>query len=345
MQFMEIASIILYPGMLLLPFAAYSIASWAWQRHKFLFYSATYFPIAMFAAMRGNVGTDTENYRDAFDFFTLTDFNLLTVDPIFMALFGLAKALGLGFNGFAFIHAALCLLFYSYGASRVDREIPVFGLLLMPVLFVDATFNGLRYGLAFGIATVALHYFVNSTSRLRLAYLLPPVAAHSSLSVLLFLAPGLIIAAAPLLLLLNIQDLLYFSYFAGKSESYSEFARPGIFSGLMPVFQFSMLLWITKINQVKFKLGINIQSLALVVFFGGIAASSVSYAGLRILQLAVFIMTVFAAQHVQPEKRRTTTALVVTAGLLSVANFLRQIFFVGVEGGVVFYPYDFFNPF
>ena len=323
----------------------YGLSPWAWQRNKFLFYCAAYLPITLLAAMRGNVGTDTENYREAFEIFDLGNFNLLTVDPIFTALYGLAKLLGLGFNGFAFMHAALCLLFYSYGAAKVDREIPLFGLFLMPVLFIDATFNGLRYGLAFGIATVALHYFVRSSSRLRLGYLLPPVAAHSSLSVLLFLTPGLIIAVAPLMLLLNVQDLLYFSYFAGKSESYSEFARPGIFSGLMPVFQFSMLILIARINQIKFKPGINIQTLALLVFFGGLAASSVSYAGLRILQLAVFIMTVFAAQNVSRNKRRTTTALAVTAGLLSVANFLRQVFFVGPEGGVVFHPYDFFNSF
>lgn len=339
---MEIVSVILYPVILLLPFALYVLAPWAWERHKFPFYVFGYLPIAAFAAMRGNVGTDTENYRQAFDMFSLADFNPFSVDPIFGLLFAMAKAIGLGFNGFAFIHASLCLVLYSYGASKIDRTLPLFGLLLLPILFIDATFNGLRYGLAFAIATVVIHYFVNSSSRFRVGYLLPPISAHSSLLVLVFLTPGVILFAAPFLLLLNFQDLLYFSYFAGKSESYSDFARPGVFSGLMPVFQFSMLLLISRINRIPFRLAIDLRTLGLLVFSAGLIASAVSYAGLRILQLGVFIMTIFVAQNLTAHRRRTIMALVVLTGLLSVANFLRQVFLVGPEGGVVFYPYEFF---
>jgi hypothetical protein len=339
---MEITSVILYPFILLLPFVMYIMAPGAWERSKFLFYVAAYLPAAAFAALRGNVGTDTENYRMSFDLFNVADYNLLTIDPIFSLLFAIAKVLDLGFNGFAFMHSGLCLLLYAYGASKVDRTLPVFGLLLLPVLFIDSTFNGLRYGLAFAIATVAIDYFVKSTSRIRFAYLLAPISAHSSLSVLFFLAPGLIVLAVPFLLLLNVQDLLYFSYFAGKSEAYSDFARPGLFSGLMPTFQFATLLLIGKLNRLPIRLGINLQSLGLLVFAAGLVVSSASYAGLRVLQLGVFIMTIFMAQNLTPEKRRTITALIMLAGLLSVVNFLRQVFLIGPEGGVVFYPYEFF---
>jgi hypothetical protein len=339
---MEIVSVILYPVVLLLPFALYALAPWAWERHKFLFYVSGYLPVATLAAVRGNVGTDTENYRQAFDIFSLADYNPFSVDPIFGLLFAVAKAIGLGFNGFAFIHAFLCLVLYSFGASKVDRRFPLFGLLLLPILFIDATFNGLRYGLAFAIATVAMHYFVNSSSRFRVGYLVPPISAHSSLLVLVFLAPSVIVFVMPFLLLLNVQDLLYFSYFAGKSESYSDFARPGVFSGVMPAFQFAMLLLISRLNCIPFKFGINLRTLGLLVFAAGLVTSSVSYAGLRILQLGVFIMTIFVAQNLTAYKRRTITTLLVLTGLLSVANFLRQVFFVGPEGGVVFYPYEFF---
>jgi len=272
----------------------------------------------------------------------LADYNPLAVDPIFGLLFAITKAIGLGFNGFAFIHASLCLVLYSFGASKVDRTLPLFGLLLLPVLFIDATFNGLRYGLAFAIATVALHYFVNSSSRFRIGYLVPPISAHSSLFILLFLSPGIVLFAAPLLLLVNLQDLVYFSYFSGKSESYSDFARPGIFSGLMPAFQFAMLILISRINGISFRFGINLGVLGCLVFAAGIITSSVSYAGLRILQLGVFVMTIFVAQNLTPRRPRTVTALLVLTGLLSVANFLRQIYLVGPEGGVVFHPYELF---
>ncbi|KQV41064.1 EpsG family protein [Massilia sp. Root335] len=339
---MEIVSVILYPVILLLPFAFYVLAPWAWERHKFLFYLSGYLPVAILAAMRGNVGTDTENYRQAFDIFNLTDYNPLSVDPIFGVLFAVTKVIGLGFNGFAFIHASLCLLLYSFGASKIDRTLPLFGLLLLPILFIDATFNGLRYGLAFAIATVAMHYFVNSSSRFRVGYLLPPISAHSSLLVLIFLAPSVIVFALPFLLLLNVQDLLYFSYFAGKSESYSDFARPGVFSGVMPLFQFMMLLLISRINRIPFRLGVNLRTLGLLVFAAGLVTSAVSYAGLRVLQLGVFIMTIFVAQNLTTYRQRTITTLLILTGLLSVANFLRQVFLVGSEGGVVFYPYEFF---
>jgi hypothetical protein len=339
---MEIVSFILYPIILLLPFALYALAPWAWERHKFVFYLAGYLPVAALAAMRGDVGTDTENYRQAFDIFSLADYNPFSVDPIFGLLFAVTKLFGLGFNGFAFIHASLCLILYSFGASKVDRTLPLFGLLLLPILFIDATFNGLRYGLAFAIATVAMHYFVNSSSRFRIAYLLPPISAHSSLLVLVFLTPSVIVLAAPFMLLLNVQDLLYFSYFAGKSESYSDFARPGVFSGLMPAFQFTMLLLISRINRIPFRLGIDVRTLGLLLFAAGLLTSAVSYAGLRILQLAVFVMTIFVAQNLTAYRHRTITYLLVLTGLLSVANFLRQVFLVGPMGGVVFYPYEFF---
>lgn len=342
---MEIFSLILYPFILLFPFAAYVMVPLAWQRHKFLFYGVVFFPIAMMAALRGTVGTDTENYREAFELFNVSQYNVLTVDPIFSALFALAKVLGFNFNGFACIHAALCLLFYSYGASKVDKVVPLFGLMLMPVLFLDATFNGVRYGLAFGIALTTLYFFQRSKSSFRVGYLLPPIAAHSSLSILILLVPGLLILVAPFMLLLNIQDLLYFSYFSDKSDSYSEFSRPGMFSGIVPVFQFCILFFITRINKVRFEVGANLQFLASLVFVVGLAASSISYAGLRILQLAVFVIAVFAAERVTHEKRRTTIWLLTAAGLMSVANFLRQIFLVGPAGGVSFHPYNFFNLF
>jgi hypothetical protein len=337
----EILSFVLYLLLLGIPFVLYLLFPAFWRRYRALFYFVAYLPVAIFAALRGNVGTDTENYRDAYELFDAHMSPQFSIDYLFNFLIYICKVLGLGFQGFSAVHASLCLLLFSYGAGRIDKVAPVLGLGLLPVLIIDATFNGLRYGLAFAAAAACIHLYHGSSSRLRFGFLVVPGLIHSSLLPLLVLAPVMLVFAVAYLSTIDLESLLYFSFFADKAESYSEFQRPSGFSGLVPVILFCILFVINLINKNTVRIGFNLGFIALGIFLSGVLVASQSYAGLRIMQVGVFLFAINVARTVQPEFESKTAKLAVLLGLIGVLNFLRQIFLVGPDGGVVFHPYVF----
>jgi hypothetical protein len=337
----ELLSIALYLLLLVGPFALYLLFPSFWRLHRVLFYFVAYTPVAIFASLRGNVGTDTENYRDAYDLFDTGVSPTFSIDYLFNLLIYVCKVLGLGFQGFSAVHSFLCLMLFSYGAGRVDKVAPVLGLGILPVLIVDATFNGLRYGLAFAAAAVCIHFYYRSTSWMKLGFLVVPGLIHSSLLPLLAMAPVVLVVGVAYLFTIDLQSLLYFSFFADKAESYSEFQRPSGFSGLIPLISFCILFLASLANKNSLRIGFNLGFIAIGIFLSGVFVASQSYAGLRIMQVGVFLFAIHVAQTAQPEFERTTVHLAILLGLIGALNFLRQIFLVGPDGGVVFYPYVF----
>lgn len=338
----EIFSVFVYLFILLFPFIFFATSRRVWVERKFLFYFLAYLPAAFFASVRGNVGTDTENYKLAYETFEATSIPDFSVDYLYTLLVYVAKTINLDFHGFSFIHAGLCLFLYAAGTAKLDKVAPIVGLGILPVLFVDATFNGLRYGLAFAVATVFYAFYLSAKSSLRIALFIVPALVHSSLGLLFLVAPRLLLVVSLPMVFLGSDSLLYFVFLSNKADSYSDFSRPGLFSGLMPVFNFIMLCVILRVSKIKILKFSEMGGAAIVVFFAGLAISQFSYAGLRILQLGVFFMSMHAAVSISNEYRLIATKLAMLIGILGVLNFLRQIFIVGPAGDVIFHPYGFF---
>jgi len=337
----NILSIVLYVLLVGIPFLLYLLLPTFWRMHRTSFYFLAYLPVSLFASIRGNVGTDTENYRISYDLLDISIAPEFSNDYLFSFLIYLCKTLGLGFQGFSIFHAFLCLFLFSYGAGKIDKTAPILGLGLLPVLFIDSTFNGLRYGLAFAAAATCIHLYNTNKSQLRIAYLVIPGLIHSSLLPLLVMSPAMIFIAATSLLTVDFSSFLYFSFFSSKAESYSEFQRPSGFSGLVPAISFCMLFAIHTVNRNTIRLGPNLGFISIAIFLAGAFASMHSYAGLRIMQVGVFLFAINVSQTAQPCYRKKTIRLSFLLGLIGALNFLRQIFLVGADGGVVFHPYTF----
>lgn len=336
----HIFSLTLYLFIFAWPFIAYLALRNYFVGHRFALYVICYLPMTLAASLRGDAGTDTEAYRDLFASIDPADGFRLGIDFLYMFLMGAVKLAGGGFQAFAFVHAGLCLLLYSYGASKVDTVAPVFALGILPTLFLDSTFNGLRYGLAFALAIALVQAY-----RSHRAYVLPlmllPAAVHSSMAVMLALSPVVLGIGAMVLVAGGVAGSDAFMYLIYKQDAYTNIQRPGLLSGVFPLIQAIVLHCIFRMSRARFKIGFNFLSLGVALLVAGVILSSFTYAGLRILQIGVFVYAIGTALAVKTDDGRI--AMVATLlGLAGVANMLRQILLVGPAGGVLFYPYDLF---
>lgn len=336
-------SVLLYFLLLLWPFFFYFISRPSSNSGRFFTYAFSFFPVAVFAALRGNAGTDTENYRISYELLIPSESFGFGVDFLFTYLMAACKSVSDEFNFFAAVHSFSCLLLYSFGASRLDRVHPVFGLGVLPVLFLDSTFNGIRYGLAFAVLAAVIPIFYARRSRVSELLLLIPTFFHSSTALALLLSPSaflLFLGAATYVALFAPAGI--FEFFVSKGDSYADFQRPSALSGLFPILQFFAFQSVESFSRTNITARIGLSTVAWITFLAGVLLSYYSYAGLRFLLLAVFLQSCAVAFNVSTSNFQLCRGLVYIIGGLGVANYLRQIFIVGPEGGVGFHPYNFF---
>jgi hypothetical protein len=309
-----------------------------WQSQKVLANFLAYLPIAIFASLRGIAGTDTQNYRLAYDYVGQLANLELGVDFGFTGLMFLMSQLELPFQAFATLQAALCLLLYCIAGAKLDKVSPLFSVGILPVYFLDSTFNGMRYGLAFAAAAFLLALFYERRMKISGLLLVLPTFIHSSLAPVALMSPFALGISAIILYFFGI-DYAVSQFFVGKLDSYSVIFRPSIYSGIVPILQAIILLILFYKQKRKLKIGYNLRTFAIIITFGGYFISLYTYAGLRLLLLGVFILGISVSMSLQSSKYDKYIYLLY---FLSVINFFRQIFFVGAAGGVEFHPYDFY---
>src|SRR5690606_30701262 len=118
------------------PFLTYLFFNPKTRRRRTIAYLIGYFPVLLFASLRADVvGTDTQNYKDYFEFVD-SDFvkSKISIDFLFTYFVYFVKSFGFGFDFFKFLQASLSVIFYSIGAGRIDKQLPVLGLGIFPVL-------------------------------------------------------------------------------------------------------------------------------------------------------------------------------------------------------------------
>ena len=240
-----------------------------------------------------------------------------------------------------FLGAFFCLFFYTLGASRIDKNAPIFGLGVLPVLFIDSTFNGMRYGMGFALASYLLAEYHTSNSKLRFFLLLLPGFLHSSLLLLILILPFAVVIVPIALFFYTINTGLFFDIFLYKFDSYSSMARPNSFSGIVPILSFVSFCVIYFLNTRKFFNVLPLGRIAILIFLIGIFLSYFSYAGLRFLLMSVFLIAISVSIDSKSAANNKSSLGSLIIGILILFNFYRQIFWVGVEGDVYFHPYSF----
>lgn len=336
-----------YIYILILAFSFFSviIGFFYAKKLKSFFYYSAFLPTIVASWFRGNAGTDTENYRFYFDTYDYQNFSFFSIESFFWAIPFFTKILGGEFIIFSIIHSFLCYFLAVKGAINLDKKMPVVGLAILPVFLIDATFNGLRYGLAFSIFIFIFQYTFNSNKLSNKFILLSPTMVHSS-SLLFFLSSlpyhlffkrfflFLLIAIFFVIFLHNI-DISYFIY---KLESYSQTQKPNILSGLSliinSILYFSIYLLGNENKNHKIQFYI-----CYLLFFISFLISSFTYAGLRFMQIFSLIIPLIVSNSINNKNYTLKFFILLFISIFNIFNFLRQIYFVGVDGGVLFLPY------
>lgn len=331
-------SYFIYSVILLWPLLLIAVFRPFWQSQKVLANFLAYLPIALFASLRGIAGTDTQNYRLAYDYIGQLANLDLGVDFGFSGLMFLISQLGFPFQVFATLQASLCLLLYCIAGAKLDKVSPLFSVGILPVYFLDSTFNGMRYGLAFAATAFLLACFYERREKISGLFLILPTFIHSSLAPVALMSPVALGLSAIILYFFGIEYSVS-QFFVGKLDSYSAIFRPSIYSGAVPILQATILLIILYKQKIRLKIGYNLTTLAILITFGGYFISLYTYAGLRLLLLGVFILGISVSMTLNTCRH---DKYIYFLYFLSVMNFFRQIFFVGATGGVEFHPYDFY---
>lgn len=256
------------------------------------------FPALMIVLLRGNVGTDTLNYLDFFKNLRLGEdvhefepgFQLLgrTID-----LFALNERVNLSFVSFI----TICLLFKSFSAKK--ENVIIFSSIIFPIFFYDMTMNGIRYGLSFAIASLAISSLYKKNNFLFgvLSILAISVQYSSFFIILVFF-----IFKLDKKILFGILALLILAFpFAGalisnnatylydKQDFYKDVASPGATSGLGPLVLF-LMFFISFFKYSSYKRSNNVLFLILVLELASFALARVTYAGLRFQMLFLFAL-------------------------------------------------------
>ena len=308
-----------------------------------------YSPVLIFSSLRGNAGTDTENYRDLYqksidNFLGFDVDTLVGMDPLFNAFQKLFIFFGFDFQIFALGQALFCWILFSKGAAKIDRSFPILSVGILPVLTLDACFNGLRYGMSFALASYLIPIAFEKKGYPAHLLRIIPGMFHSSMFLIAFINPLstllLLVALATFYFHPNFEYINY--YLHHKMEEYAETSRPSWFSGAFPIFQFMVLIALTKFCQLQFK---KYQALfwgAIFIMAGALYLSFFTVASLRFMHLSVFLLaTAIGLSDVHINKKRAKW-IILFLGVINVLNFYRQII-IGFSVGNVFYlPYNFF---
>ncbi len=293
-------------------------------------------PLIFLATLRGEVGTDTATYRDnvrlifwwgdkgssnepGYDMM-LRALHLVTGDPrVVVALLSLLAAVLF----FAMLHH------WEEGESALS-------LLLVPVCYFDFTMNGLRMGIAFPLAALAVLHL--EKKRLLLFYALA-IAAVSVQMTAAFLLLLLLLARFGLRLswrgvgigmLVAVSVLAPGYYFLGdrialKFLSYAAMPAPSSLSGTGPL--------LLSLGACALALAISPRTRSVALHFVLIQLacfrlSSYTYAGLRFQEMALFAQILALSYGAaRPLPRRQLAALVLLSLLAwgwTSRNFLQS---------------------
>lgn len=318
---------------------------------KFWYVVALLFPAILVFFLRGNVGTDTFFYIGLLDDYVHYGYSNMKYEPGFEFL---GKTIVfLGFNprfGVAFISLiTTIILCKSY--SRSKNELMLLAMLVFPLFFYDFTMNGIRYGLSFSIATLAVDYLYRKKN---VAFtILGIVACSIQYSAVLVFLPFLLalVEKKYIIILSFLLAVIYFVFpenvafitdrISGKRDAYSEIFAPSLTSGLAPMLIVLALyinfLWFNRGKQFS-----KVIHIILVLEILSFIMAKFTYAGLRFQGAFMYCMIVYLKNNSQNINIRKYTLNLVFLSVIGILLFVKNIT-TGVENELTpFLPYKFF---
>ncbi|WP_089604237.1 EpsG family protein [Acinetobacter piscicola] len=311
-------------------------------------------PAILVFFLRGNVGTDTYNYLGLFDDYMHYGESDAKYEPGFEFL---GKALiGLGLSPrFALASIGLLttlLLCKAYSASK--RQMLLLMLLIFPLYFFDFTMNGIRYGLSFSLATIAIDSLHKKKYRSATMWGLIAFSMQYSAALVILPFVGALVKKRYVLtfvLLIIIGFAISPDIFSlitdrisGKRNAYSEIFAPNIFSGLAPLL-IVLLIYMSFLFFHKNKEYSKLIHIILLFEVLSFILSKFTYAGLRFQGVFMYCMILYLKYNLDIVDSRIFRKYIYFLILLSIIGillFLKNISVI-VEGDISPYlPYKFF---
>lgn len=304
-------------------------------------------PCIALAVLRGQVGVDTPNYVSAIEVLRDVGEPIELFEPLFEQILLVLSRLPLPPLGVLAVVSLTTTVLLLRGWWLVERDMVLFTG-IFAVYFFDMTMNGLRFGLAFAVITVAAAALVRGRVILFVA-LVSAASLIQITSVLMgavlllchefrwrsVLVTGLFAA----LIALAFGDYLLFKLLANEVLQ-----KPGALSGVSTLALSGALLavWASRRDLragAKGKIAM-LATLALAAY----AVAQISYAGLRLLSLVAFVTALALACHMRKAELRfdkRTALMVIAIGVVFGALKLRNMAQSDEDAEAPFVPYHF----
>lgn len=305
-------------------------------------------PAVLLVLLRGSVGTDTPMYLQSIDMLRDAGEPLELFEPLFERLILVTSRIPVDASVVlaSFSLAITVLLFVGW--LRIEPALILFTGVFSQFFF-DMTMNGIRYGLAFSLVVVAATMLLQK--QFYRYWLL--IAAAS----LIQLSGGLLGVLLYILHENKWRALVYASLFAaGVLASFSDdlllkllaneaLQSPGVLSGVAPLLTSTglLLVWLLD-RQVRTNARLKI-TLLLALTLSTYSVAQVTYAGLRLQQLVLFLISLCFACHLRGYHLRVSKASagsIILVGVLCGILRLRNFADPGDEAEAPFIPYKFF---
>lgn len=304
-------------------------------------------PLLLVVGFRGNVGTDTDTYRRAFD---ALDYDLAgeSFEPVFVLVARIAVALADDPTLAVNLVSVLVVIVVLSAARRVEGSPAVFVLLLAPAFVFDMSMNGLRYGLAFGLAEHALIDLRRGDYYRGAVLGLLAVGSHSSAALVLGVVSMVILEGfrtkAGLILVAGAGVYSFWEAVTVKMLGYEVLLPPSELSGTAPlVLTFAVLLVL-----VVGRGALEGVSWAAVGLFAGLGLATfglarITYAGIRLQFMVLFSLLVYLQFLVARFRGRVAGSLLVALWLVGILAFgfkVRNFYEDYGVGESPFLPYE-----
>ena len=324
------------------------------KRVKFWHLMFMIFPAFLVAFLRGNVGTDSFFYLGLFDDYAHYGESNSRYEPGFEMLGKALMALGITPRFGVALVSAITTIILCYSFSKSKNQMAVFALLLFPLYYYDFTMNGIRYGLSFSIATLAIDELYKKKYKKTLIFsLLALSIQYSSLLVLLpfigvLIEKKYIIVLSVLLMGAFFLFPDYFAFItdriAGKKDAYSEIFAPSLTSGLAPLLVVLLIyvnyLWFNKRNKVP-----RLVHVIFICEFLSFIMAKFTYAGLSFQGAFMFAMIVYLknnSQELNISNLRNYTINLFLISIIGIVLFVKNITTVVQDELTPFLPYKFY---
>lgn len=309
-------------------------------------------PALLIILLRGNVGTDTfyylgllEDYRNYGESHARYEPGFELLGKVIIKL-GFSPRAGLALIGFITTY----ILCKAYSKSK--SQMLLFALLVFPLYYYDFTMNGIRYGLSFSIATLAIDSLYNKKYKNFTIWSIIALSIQYSSLLVIFPFLSTLIKKKYLIfigILLAVPFFLFPEYFmfitdriAGKRDAYSESFAPSIFSGLGPL----TIVFLMYINFIWFHRKKKYSSLIHIILICEIASfilAKFTYAGLRFQGAFMYTMIVYLKNNTDKLiKLRKYYINHIALSVIGILIFVKNISVKLEDDYTPFLPYKFY---